>query len=170
MRQPTPHIVCTRDITEADQTRVCHPLGENSEVLMTQLSERTGLTRLGLSIGRIPPGKESFVPHAHKGDEEFVFIISGTGQVLIGEKRHDVAAGDFVGFPIDGLAHNLHNTGIEDLVYLMGGERNRFDMAHFPTLGKVGVGDPINQTMTFYETESASTRPFSDWTKASDKQ
>ncbi len=47
-----------------------------------------------------------------------------------------------MGFPTDGTAHCLKNTGGEDLVYLMGGERSEVEVAHFPHLGKVLIGHP----------------------------
>ena len=157
------YIARTSEFTDADGALVRHPYNPNSEVRIIPLAERTGLTRLGLAIGRIPPGKESFVLHAHMRDEEFLYILSGEGALQIGEDRHTVGPGDFAGFPIDGTPHQLFNTGAQDLVYLMGGERSGFDVAVFPGLQKIGISSNTDQTMTFYDANAAETRPYSDW-------
>lgn len=39
-----------------------------------------------------------------------------------------------MGFPAPSPAHSLHNPNEEDLVYLMGGERNAADLVHYPKI------------------------------------
>ncbi len=87
-------------------------------------------------MGRIPPGKESFVYHSHERDEEFVYILSGRGVAEIGDEKLEVGPGDFMGFQAPGEAHHLTNPFDEELVYLMGGERSGMDVGHFPRLGR----------------------------------
>lgn len=113
-----------------------HPWNPNSEVHATRLSSEVGLSRLGISWVRVPAGKESFVYHSHYREEEWIYILSGQGVAEIGEQEHEVAAGDFVGFPAPQTAHHLRNSGEEDLVYLIGGEALDSDIADFPKLGK----------------------------------
>ena len=50
-----------------------------------------------------------------------------------------------MGFPTPSVAHHLRNSGIEDLVYLMGGENLDSEIATFPRLGKkmVRTGDKL---------------------------
>lgn len=129
---------------------------------MFMLSDRAGLSRAAMSLARIPPGKESFLPHAHRGTEEFVFILSGRGRMLIGEQEYDVGPGDYAGFATDGTPHHLRNTGDEDLVFLQGGERAPMDVVEFPTIGKVSVfagGDLIR----FHDAASEDVKPTSAW-------
>jgi mannose-6-phosphate isomerase-like protein (cupin superfamily) len=65
---------------------------------------------------RIEPGG-GFKPHVHEGETELHFIISGRGQVLIGERWEDVVAGDVVlAFP--GVVHGLRNPGSDPLFAL----------------------------------------------------
>ena len=113
-----------------------HPLNPSSEVHLRPLSELTGLGRVRLTLGRIPPGKESFAYHAHEADEEFVYIVSGRGRAEIGEETIEVGPGDFMGFAAPSVAHHLVNPYDEDLVYLMGGERSRVEVGTFPRAGK----------------------------------
>jgi uncharacterized cupin superfamily protein len=113
-----------------------HPLNPDSEVHLRPLSELTGLGRVRLTLGRIPPGKESFAYHAHEADEEFVYILSGRGSAEIGDETVEVGPGDFMGFAAPSVAHHLKNPYDEDLVYLMGGERSRVEVGTFPRAGK----------------------------------
>ena len=91
---------------------------------------------MALSIARVPPGKESFVYHAHERDEDFLCILSGRGRAEIGDRVFEVGPGDFMGFPTPSVGHHLINPYDEDLVYLMGGEHSGFDIGSFPKVGK----------------------------------
>jgi uncharacterized cupin superfamily protein len=112
-----------------------HPLNPASEIHGTTLSRLTGLVKCGVNFIRIPPGKESFVHHVHLVDEEWMYVISGQGELRIADERFAVGSGDFAGFPPRTHAHHLRNTGAGDLVYLSGGEAVDFGIADFPDLG-----------------------------------
>ncbi len=122
-----------------------HPLNPRSEIHGFMLARRAGLKRTGANLLRIPPGKESFVHHVHHVDEEWMYVLSGRGELRIGDERFEVGPGDFAGFPPRTLPHHLSNSGAEDLVYLCGGETVDWGVADFPELGKrlVHVGDEI---------------------------
>ncbi len=113
-----------------------HPLNPNSEAGLTSLSQIVGLNRIGLHLLRIPPGKESFVYHSHRTEEEFVYILSGRGIAEIGDESFEVGPGDFMGFPTPSVAHHLKNPFDEDLIYLSGGERKETEIADFPRINK----------------------------------
>lgn len=116
--------------------RFRHPLGEGgSEIEMTMLARPAGLKRIGVNLGRVPPGKEAFVYHRHHAEEEWVFILEGRALSDIEDKTEEVGPGDFIAYPA-GVAHNLKNTGEGDLVYLMGGEQLSVEIADFPRHGK----------------------------------
>jgi len=100
------------------------------------LSRLTGLERTGISFARIPPGKESFVYHAHQFEEEWIYILSGRGVAEIDGQEHEVGPGDFMGFPTPSVPHHLKNPFDVELVYLMGGENREFEVAEFPKLGR----------------------------------
>ncbi|HWT13369.1 MAG TPA: cupin domain-containing protein [Allosphingosinicella sp.] len=122
-----------------------HPWNPRSEMKGVQLSRLAGLKRTGVSLARIAPGKESFVYHSHHREEEWIYVLAGTGTAEIDGAEYAVGAGDFMGFPAPSVPHHLRNTGAEDLVYLMGGESLDCEIADFPRLGKrmVRVGDKV---------------------------
>jgi uncharacterized cupin superfamily protein len=134
-----PHIVRTAALDWAQVFRGRHPFNAASEMRLAPLGDKTGLQRVGVSLIRIPPGKESFIPHAHALQEEFVFILEGAGEVTLDGVVHPVGPGDFVGFPTDGVVHSLKAVGPGDLVYLTGGERTATEIAEMPTIGKTMV-------------------------------
>lgn len=129
-----------------------HPLNPNSEIYLRFLGRAVGLKQVGITIARVPPGKESFIYHAHQTEEEWVYILSGRGIAEIGEAEYEVGPGDFMGFGIPQQPHHLRNPFDEELVYLMGGENKPLDMATFPRVGKRVIGD---QTSAYLLDESA---------------
>jgi uncharacterized cupin superfamily protein len=156
------HLVRTRSLDPAQRMHVRHPFNPRSQIFMTRLSDPAGMTRIGVSLARVPPGKESFIPHAHTLNEEWVYVLEGRGSVLLGDQEHEIGPGDFLGFPIDGTIHHLTNTGDVDLVFLQGGERREGDAGRFPTLGKLGImlGDG---TMRLVSESDIQQLPFSAW-------
>jgi uncharacterized cupin superfamily protein len=129
----------------AGSGRHSHPWNPQSEMVGVQLAKLAGLKRLGVSLARIRPGKESFVYHSHEREEEWIYILSGRATAEIDGEEHEVGPGDFIGFPTPSVAHHLRNTGDEELVYLMGGESLDVEIATFPRLGKrmVRMGDRV---------------------------
>jgi uncharacterized cupin superfamily protein len=121
-----------------------------------QLGRLAGLSRIGVNLARIAPGKESFVYHSHEREEEWLYILSGRGTAEIDGADYEVGPGDFMGFAAPSVAHHLRNSGEEELVYLMGGESLDLEVARFPKLGRVMVrtGDKVE----IYD--SADARPF----------
>jgi uncharacterized cupin superfamily protein len=120
----------------AAEEQFSHPWNPKSLIIGTRLSQVAGLERSGVSIARLPPGKESFVLHRHHFEEEWLFILTGRGMVQIDDSEHQVATGDFIGFPVPSAAHHLRNPFDEPLVYLMGGESKDFEIADFPGLDR----------------------------------
>jgi uncharacterized cupin superfamily protein len=157
------HVIRTGALKAEEAMHVRHPLNPQSDVTIHALSRRAGMKRAHLSLGRIPPGKESFIPHAHAQQEEFIFILEGEATVTIGDSRIVLGSGDFVGFPTDGVVHHLANTGTRDLVYLMGGEHTEIEVSRFPTIGKVGLFDMGVGRVTFFDEASAETKSIEEW-------
>ena len=153
--QDHPLLLRAADIAAKSATH-SHPWNPRSEMSGVQLSRQVGLARTGISLARIAPGRESFVYHSHEREEEWLYILSGTGTAEIDGGEYAVGPGDFMGFPTPSVAHHLRNTGEEDLVYLMGGEHRDFEIAIFPGLGKrmVRMGDKLE----IYDMDAA--RPF----------
>jgi len=113
-----------------------HPWNPKSQLIGVQLSRALGLKRTAVSIARMPPGKESFVYHSLRHEEEWLYILSGRAIAEIDGEEPEVGPGDFIAFPTPSVPHHLKNPFDRDLVYLMGGENREFDIADFPRLGK----------------------------------
>ena len=158
----TDHLVRTADLGASEEMHVSHPLNERSEIFMTRLSDRTGLTHLGISMARVPPGKESFALHVHTVHEEWIYVLSGRGRVRLDDEALDLGPGDFVGFPPGGPAHLVVNSGDVDLVFLQGGDRREGDRGRFPELGLVAYQHDESH-MALVPEAALQLRPFSDW-------
>ena len=158
----TPHLVRTSTLDPATAIHVSHPFNERSEIFMQRLSDPTGLGHLGISLARIPPGKESFALHVHSVQEEWIFVLSGEGRVRLDEREVTVRAGDFVGFPPNGPAHLVRNDADVDLVYLQGGDRRAGDRGRFPELKRVGYQHDEGH-MALIREDQIELRPFTDW-------
>ena len=130
------HLLRREEIEALPERAHTHQFNANAVRLTRTLSDPTGLGRVGIHIVRLEPGRDSTQFHYHDNDEEFIYVLSGRGEARIGNTVQAVSAGDFMGFPTGGPAHALHNNGDEDLVYLMGGERNANDAVHYPDIQK----------------------------------
>ena len=96
---------------------------ENGEYFahsMTELADALGAVSLGANLTRVPPGKAAFPYHHHHANEEHFFILSGSATLRDGDELHEVKAHDYIVHLPGGpeTAHQLVNTGTEDLVYL----------------------------------------------------
>ena len=162
-KPPEAHLLTASEIAGSQEFPLSHPLNPHSEVYLRRLGETVGLQRTVVTMARIPPDKESFIYHAHKGDEEWLYVISGRGRAEIGDKTFEIGPGDFMAFPIPSIGHDLKNPYDEDLVYLMGGERGRVEVAEFPTVGKhiVFAADGIYLA----DSDKLKRMSFEDWMK-----
>jgi quercetin dioxygenase-like cupin family protein len=63
---------------------------------------------------RVAPGDKVRPAHSHPNGEEVIYIVRGTGRVLVAGAVSPVKAGSTVLFP-QGAVHMLHNTGDEEM-------------------------------------------------------
>ena len=158
----SPRIIQTRTLAKSDAVHLRHPLNpDKSDMFLHPISQVAGLERQVVSIARLPPKQESFLLHAHTFQEEFVYVLQGSGVAIVGDEEHPVGPGDFIAYPCDGVPHQMRNDGNEDLVYLMGGERTPFEIAKFPTVNKIGVF--TQQGVTMYEESEGRKLGFEDY-------
>jgi uncharacterized cupin superfamily protein len=102
-----------------------------------------GLESLGCSFHVVPPGKRAYPFHRHHVLDELFFIISGSGECRIGDRVLPVKAGDCIGSPAGGEAHQLINTGKEEIRYLAISSMGPADILEYPDSGKVAMGAGI---------------------------
>jgi uncharacterized cupin superfamily protein len=101
--------------------------------------DRTGLTRMGVHVRAIEPGFAGTNRHFHTVEEEWAYVLAGTGVVRIGPLRIGVRPGAFVGFPPGPRPHHFLAEGTEALVLLEGGERRPTeDSGWYPDARKMG--------------------------------
>ena len=160
MTEPT-HIVRTEDLDWSTVWRGRHPFNPASEMRILRLGPATGLQRLGVNLIRIPPGKESFIPHAHSIEEEFVFVLKGSGEVVLDGVAQPIGPGDFVGFPIDGVVHSVVSKGPGDLIYLTAGTNGPVEVADMPSIGKTTVFR--RGCVTLFGADGAETLTQEEW-------
>ena len=125
---------------------VGHPYNPRAELHGWLLSRAAGLVRVAVNLARIPPGKESAIFHVHHREEEWAYVLEGTGVAEVNDGEHAVGPGDFLGYP-PGTAHHLRNTGTADLLVLEGGEViPDVEVADFPRLRRrlVRVGTRVS--------------------------
>ena len=65
-------------------------------------------------IIRVAPGEKVRPAHSHPQGEEVIYIIHGTGRVLVAGEVTAVRAGSVVLFP-QGAVHMLQNTGTDEM-------------------------------------------------------
>ena len=63
---------------------------------------------------RVAPGEKVRPAHSHPHGEEVIYVMSGSGRVLVAGEVSPVREGSTVLFP-QGAVHMLHNTGHEEM-------------------------------------------------------
>ena len=115
--------------------------GEYFAYSMTELAGALGAKAIGANLTRIPPGKAGFPFHHHYGNEEHFFIISGSGVLRMSDETYDIKENDYIvnlpGGPE--YAHQLINTGSEELVFLAISTRDVPEVVGYPDSRKTGV-------------------------------
>jgi uncharacterized cupin superfamily protein len=134
-------------------------LNPGSAFRIFRLGLRGGLKRAGVSVVWLAPGKESFAYHAHRAEEEWLFILEGAAICRIDGLETRLDVGDFVGFPAPGVPHLLKNPFEVACKYLVGGNRPDMDIIDYPELGKSYVmhGD---EGATDFQELAPPIRPF----------
>ncbi len=113
--------------------------GKKFAVKWGRVGPLVGLSSLGCAVHVVPAGKSAFPFHRHHIMDELIYVLAGEGEYRYGEEKYPVRAGDFVGAPAGGKAHQLINTGKSDLRYLGISSLSGVEVVEYPDSGKVGV-------------------------------
>jgi uncharacterized cupin superfamily protein len=137
-------IINVADVTLEPSSPMWVPTGaaaERFEAKTGMIGARLGARKLGYNITAVPPGKRAVPFHNHPAKEEMFFILQGTGEVRIGDARYPIRTGDFIACPAGGreTAHQIINTGIDELRYLAVSTEHSLEMAQYPDSGKFAV-------------------------------
>jgi uncharacterized cupin superfamily protein len=118
--------------------------GKQFAVKWGRVGQLLGLGSLGCAVHVVPPGKKAFPFHRHHVVDELFFIVSGKGEYRFGGTTMPVRPGDIVSAPAGTQAHQLVNTGSDELRYLgistMGGG---VDVIDYPDSKKIAVAAGI---------------------------
>jgi uncharacterized cupin superfamily protein len=130
-----------RPIINIDEAPVGRELahGDAFSARVHPLADKVGAHLIGANVTRVAPGKAAFPFHHHYANEEHFFILAGTGVLRLGDRVHPVRPGDYIVTPPGGAetAHQLVNTGTEDLAYLAISTRLAPEIAGYPDSGKM---------------------------------
>ena len=105
----------------------------------TEFGIALGLYGLGAALFVVPPGKTASPFHRHHTSDELFLILSGTGEYRFGEDRFAVKRGDCLGAPAGGKAHQIINTGAEELRYLALSNNTNADVVEYVESGRIRV-------------------------------
>lgn len=124
------------------------PAAERFEARTGAIGARIGARKLGYNITSVPPGKRAWPFHNHPAKEEMFFVLRGNGEVRIGEARYPIRTGDIIACPAGGkdTAHQIINTGTQELRYLAVSTEHALEMAQYPDSGKFAVKAELGAT------------------------
>lgn len=132
---PIPCLLTSDHIARMEESTRAHLFNPNGVRRSRSLGDATGMKRIGVHLVRLQPGRESTEYHTHSHDEEWIYVLGGRGMSEIDGRTVEVAAGDFMGFPAGSPPHTMTNPFDADLVYLVGGTREPYDVVDYPRKG-----------------------------------
>ena len=135
-QKPQPALHTAAQIRRMKEDKFVHFLNPGAIRYTKSLGDAAGLQTLGVHLVRLKTGDDSTEYHFHHQDEEWVYILNGSGIAEIGGKKSKIGAGDFMGFTAPSLPHAMRNPHKTDLVYLVGGNRWPLDVCDYPRIKK----------------------------------
>lgn len=97
------------------------------------LGDALGLTKIGVNLTTLPPGKESSMRHFHTLEDEFVFVLEGEVVLRTNEGEQALVPGMCAGFPAGvSNGHQLVNRSDRAARYLEISNRDPRDSAEYP--------------------------------------
>ena len=97
------------------------------------LGDAVGLTKIGVNLTTLPPGKESSMRHWHTREDELVFVVEGEVVLVTDEGEQILRAGMCAGFPAGAKnGHQLVNRSDRPARYLEISNRDPEDTAEYP--------------------------------------
>jgi uncharacterized cupin superfamily protein len=96
------------------------------------LGDPFGLTKIGINLTTLAPGKESSMRHWHTLEDEFVYVLEGELVMRTDAGEHVLRAGMCVGWPAgDKNGHHLINKSDRPARYLEVSNRDAEDGAEY---------------------------------------
>ena len=96
------------------------------------IGDAFGLTRLGVNLTRLMPGRESSMRHWHTHEDELVYVLEGEVALVTDAGEQVLRAGQCAGFAAGARdGHQLVNRADRPAVYLEISNRDERDEAHY---------------------------------------
>jgi len=119
--------------TLAPYTSSRYPEPYRSRVLPREkraLGDALGLSKIGVNLTTLPPGKESSMRHWHTHEDELVYVLEGEVVLRTDAGEHVLRAGACAGFPAGAAnGHQLINRSDRPARYLEISNRDPSDGA-----------------------------------------
>jgi uncharacterized cupin superfamily protein len=96
-----------------------------------------GSTGLGCTLTVVPPGKRAYPFHRHHVIHEMFYVLSGEGEIRIGDARKPIRAGSLIASPAGAEPHQIVNTSSGELRYLAFSTIGEVDLLEYPDSAKV---------------------------------
>lgn len=97
------------------------------------LGDACGLTKIGVNLTTLGPGRESSMRHHHTHEDEFVFVLEGEVVLRTDEGEQLLTPGTCAGFRAgSGNGHQLVNRSARPARYLEVSNREPDDIAAYP--------------------------------------
>lgn len=113
--------------------------GSRFELGLCDIDQLLGLTGLGVMLHVVPAGKTAWPYHRHLGKDEMFLVLEGTGEYRVGDRRLPIKAGDCIGAPAGGEAHQIINSSSAELRYVAFANNGQADVMEYPDSGKIAV-------------------------------
>jgi uncharacterized cupin superfamily protein len=139
--------------------------GSRFKVGLGEINEAIGVHEVGATLHVVPAGKTAWPFHRHHGADELFVVLAGTGTLRFGEERLPIKAGDCIGCPAGGEAHQIINTSDDELRYIAFANHTRAEVIDYPDSGRIAVDiahGNDRQPMSIYSVAGKLT-PFDYW-------
>jgi len=135
---------------------------------IARLGPAVGAAGIGCTFVVVPPGKRAWPFHRHHVIHEMFVILSGSGEYRIGDKTLPIRQGDVIAAPAGGEAHQIINSGAEELRYLALSTKPEVDVVDYPDANTFGVvagvrGGDFNSATFRYMGRQAPIDPADYW-------
>lgn len=112
------------------------------------LGDALGLTKIGVNLTTLLPGKESSMRHFHSREDELVFVLEGEVVLRTDEGEQLLTAGTCAGFPA-GMknGHQLVNRSDRPSRYLEISNRDPEDSADYPDVNLAYRKSPAGKAL-----------------------
>lgn len=140
-----PHPILNLDDVELlPRPRAYAPKGASAERYdsrMGFIGTQLGAKKLGYNVTAVAPGKRAFPFHSHQVNEEMFLVLEGSGEIRLGKDAFPIREGDVIACPSGGpeTAHQIVNTGSEELRYFAVSTRLSPEVAEYPDTGRFGL-------------------------------